>query len=69
MAKYKADMHMIAIMEKCKHTVTITSRGRWGPHRAKQSCIECGKWIRWVKTGKNAYEQRTGVKYQYGVNR
>ena len=52
----------------CQHDTTIIQRGKWGPHRAKKVCIQCGKHIQWIKTQQNTYENRTGSKYQYGSN-
>ena len=47
----------------------MITRGNWGPHRAKEICIDCGKYVSWVKVQQNTYEKRTGSKYQYGSNR
>ena len=52
----------------CEHKTTMLIRGNWGPHRAKQVCVDCDKHIQWVKTQQNPYEKRTGSKYQYGSN-
>ncbi len=53
---------------KCKHNNTMITRGNWGPHKAKEICIDCGKYVKWVKVQQNTYEKRTGSKYQYGSN-
>ena len=38
--------------QPCKHLVTITVRGEWGPHRAKKICMDCNSWIKWEKANK-----------------
>jgi len=52
----------------CQHDTTIVQRGNWGPHSAKEVCMDCNKHIRWLKTQQNPYEKRTGRKYVYGSN-
>ena len=57
-------------MSKCKHKTTMLTRGSWGPHRAKEVCVECGIYIKWhsCRGQQTDYQQRTGVKYVYGTN-
>lgn len=38
--------------KECSHTVTMFTRGQWGPHRAKVICSECGAYIKWAKAAK-----------------
>ena len=37
---------------KCKHSETMLVRGKWGPHRAKRICMDCGVYIKWERTKK-----------------
>lgn len=48
LAEHRAQYPELWKMEGCDHDTTVTVRGKWGPHRAKTMCVECGKWIKWV---------------------
>ena len=37
---------------KCKHKQTMLVRGKWGPHKAKRVCMDCGVYIKWESVKK-----------------
>jgi hypothetical protein len=53
---------------KCKHEHTMVTVGNWGPHRAKEICMSCGKWIKWVSR-KGEPTTYTQVKYMHDFNK
>jgi len=48
----------------CDHTNTITQRGNWGPHKAKISCIDCGKHIKWLATQPSQFARIKGITFK-----